>query len=366
MRSRRRCRGGSRPRSGARQRRRREIGLEQRPAVLASGTLPGRDRPRSPLRISAAACSSRATTSSISAATASEFELKMSAQTTGLAPATRVASRKLRPTSGRRSPSLPIDPAAAATSALASTCGRWLIAAISRSWSSASIAIGRAPIPARTPWRRSNRTPWERSVGVRYQRAPSNRSWREPSTPAVSAPASGCPPMKRSEPVASAIAATSACFVEPTSVTTASGPAVSSAVATRSGRAVTGAAQKTTSAPATASAAEPSVRSTAPSATARLDVLRVRIPAGDLGPEPVARGEPDRAADQPDAENGDPGRMIGLPAIGRSLLKPAAERPVPRPRRRSGRARRSRRSPRHRSPEGRRRRHSQGRRGPRR
>ncbi len=35
-------------------------------------------------------------------------------------------------------------------------------------------------------------------AGVRYQTAPSNRSARACSTPAVSAPARGCPPMKRS------------------------------------------------------------------------------------------------------------------------------------------------------------------------
>src|SRR4051795_10726573 len=38
------------------------------------------------------------------------------------------------------------------------------------------------------------------SVGVRYQRAPSNRSLRALATPAVSAPASGWPPTKRSAP----------------------------------------------------------------------------------------------------------------------------------------------------------------------
>ena len=39
---------------------------------------------------------------------------------------------------------------------------------------------------------------WSARVGVRYQRAPSKRSARAFSTPAVSAPASGWPPMKRS------------------------------------------------------------------------------------------------------------------------------------------------------------------------
>ena len=122
----------------------------------------------------------------------------MSPQIVGLAPATRVVSRKLGPNSGRRSDSSAAAAAACWTSTLAITCGRWLTVAISRSWLSASIAWGRAPRSETALWSRSYRTPLERSVGVRYQRAPSNRSARAFSTPAVSAPASGCPPMKRS------------------------------------------------------------------------------------------------------------------------------------------------------------------------
>ena len=122
----------------------------------------------------------------------------MSAHIAGFAPATRVASRKLLPTAGRSSPAdarggLP-------TSTFASTCGRWLIAAIRRSCSAASMACGRAPMPAISPCRRSKSVPCERGLGVRYQRAPSKRSSRDPSTPAVSAPASGWPPTKRSAP----------------------------------------------------------------------------------------------------------------------------------------------------------------------
>ena len=49
------------------------------------------------------------------------------------------------PTSGRRSDSSETRAAASLTSALASTCGRWLTVAITRSWVSGSIACGRAP-----------------------------------------------------------------------------------------------------------------------------------------------------------------------------------------------------------------------------
>ena len=68
--------------------------------------VPRADRRRaSPARISSAASRRRSPTASISAATASRLVAKMSPQIAGLAPATRVVSRKLGPTSGRRSDS---------------------------------------------------------------------------------------------------------------------------------------------------------------------------------------------------------------------------------------------------------------------
>ena len=79
----------------------------------------------------------------------------MSPQIAGFAPATRVVSRKLGPTSGRRSDSSAAAAAACWTSTLAITWGRWLTVAISRSWVSASIAWGRAPRSAIARWRRS-------------------------------------------------------------------------------------------------------------------------------------------------------------------------------------------------------------------
>ena len=84
----------------------------------------------------------RSATPSIASATASRLLAKMSPQIAGLAPATRVVSRKLGPTSGSRSESRVSSAAAWPTSTLATTCGRWLTVAISRSWASASIACG--------------------------------------------------------------------------------------------------------------------------------------------------------------------------------------------------------------------------------
>ena len=89
---------------------------------------------RSPPRISSAASPSRRATASTESATASRLLAKMSAQIAGLEPATRVVSRKLGPTSGIRSESRLSSAAASAASALATTCGRWLIVASRRSW----------------------------------------------------------------------------------------------------------------------------------------------------------------------------------------------------------------------------------------
>ena len=138
----------------------------------------------------------------------------MAPHSAGLAPATRVASRKLGPVAGGRSP--PSASMAWATRTFATTWGRWLTAAITRSWTSASMTAGRAPRPVSRRCRRSSRVPCVVAVGVRYQVAPSKRSSRACSTPAASEPASGWPPTKRGSRAAS----TTVRLVEPTSVTT--------------------------------------------------------------------------------------------------------------------------------------------------
>ena len=122
----------------------------------------------------------------------------MSVQIALGAPATRVASRKLGPVAGSRSPPAASVAAAWATSTLASTCGRCETAA-----SIAVVGLGvdrrraapRARAAAGAGARRG--PPRSRAAGVRYQVAPSNRSARACSTPAVSAPASGWPPTNR-------------------------------------------------------------------------------------------------------------------------------------------------------------------------
>ncbi len=95
-------------------------------------------------------------------------------------------------------------------------------------------------------------------------------------------------------------------LVEPTSVTTASGPQASSAVAASSARPATGAAQKTTSAPSQASPSVLAPRSSDSLGQSPLEGRRIGVEAGDLALQPPPGGEPDRASDQADAENGDP------------------------------------------------------------
>ena len=218
----------------------------------------------------------------------------MSRQIAVLAPATRVMSRKLGPVAGSRSPSSVRARAACATSTLASTCGRWETVASMRSWVSASSAAGRAPRPtaAGAAARRASRAVV--GVGVRYQVAPSNSSARAWRTPAFSAPASGCPPMKRS----SSTASTTVRLVEPTSVTTQSSPAAASAARTASGSTPTGAATNAASAPSSAASRPAAARSTAPTSSAAVERRRRRVPARHLGAEPLTRGEADRSADQ--------------------------------------------------------------------
>src|SRR5918994_1623829 len=187
------------------------------------------------------------------------------------APATRVMSRKLGPTWRSASPCSERRAAAWEASTFASTCGRWLKTATSRSCVLASTATGRAPTSTTKRWSRSYSSPPDCSCGVRYQMAPWKRSARACSTPAVSAPAIGWPPTKRG----SAVRLTRSCLVEPTSETTVSGPDASSAPRT------------------------------SPGVHRHTQPLGIAPEAPDLRALHVLpRPEADRAADQPHAEQG--------------------------------------------------------------
>ena len=247
----------------------------------------------------------------------------MSAQIAGLEPATRVASRKLGPTSGTRSPLGQVpgrlgDEGVGDRVRHAADRRHQVVVRRGVDRLGTGAEPGDGALQAVVEERR-----WRCSVGVRYQRAPSKRSARALATPAVSAPASGWPPTKR--PSAPS-AATMSRLVEPTSVTAASGPRRSSAAAASSGSRPTGAAQKTISAPSTAAATESVAVSAAPVASAASRVAGSGSKPDHLGAEPLPRRQPDRAADQPDAEDGDPRRHGSGPAAAEPLIAAQARR----------------------------------------
>ena len=226
----------------------------------------------------------------------------MSTQIPGLAPATRVVSRKLGPTSGSRSESSPSVAAASPASTLAIT-RRWLTVAITRSCVWASIASGRAPSSAIARCRRSYRSPLERCVGTRHQ-----RDALEQVRPRVLDPR-GFRPGER----VLADEALSVCGVgKPRDQAALGRPDVGDdgvlvacleASATSAGSAPTGAAQKTISAPRTVGdRIEPrrALRARAPAPASR-----VGVEPGDLCAEAPPRREPDRATDQPHTQNRD-------------------------------------------------------------
>ena len=91
----------------------------------------------------------------LASATASRLLAKMSPQIAGLAPATRVVSRKLGADLRSRSDSSPRGGRRLAHERVGDHVGQWLTVAIKRSWVSASIAWGRAPRSAIARCRRS-------------------------------------------------------------------------------------------------------------------------------------------------------------------------------------------------------------------
>ena len=169
-------------------------------------------------------------------------------------------------------------------------------------------------------------------VGVRYQVAPSNSSARAWRTPAFAAPASGWPPMKRS----SSTASTTVRLVEPTSVTTQSSPAAASAARDRRRERADGRGDERRL--GAVERRRDVRRGTVDGADLERGVERAgrRVEADDLGAQPLARGEPDRPADQPDADDGDPHRATGFTRRSRA--------PCRRPPRRARPSRRTRRS----------------------
>ena len=117
--------------------------------------------------------------------------------------------------------------------------------------------------------------------------------------------------MKRSEPSSPASASTSVRLVEPTSLTTAVDEEAASASTTSPGRAATGAAQKIASAPSAAAGDGAGGTIERADRQRPFEVRGIGVVADDLGAEPAPGRQPDRAADQPDAEDGEPRRPDG-------------------------------------------------------
>ena len=226
----------------------------------------------------------------------------MSVQIALGAPATRVASRKLGPVAGSRSP-----PAASASGRLGDEHVREHVRQVGDGRQDRVVGLGldrrRAGAEAvQQPVQPLVEQPEVVGAGVRYQVAPSNRSARACSTPAVSAPASGWPPTNRG----SSCAATTARLVEPTSVTTqspgAAGERLADARGERADRHRDEHRLGVRDRLGTVSR-RPVERA---ALAARCRAPRGQVEAGDGGAEALAGGERDRAADQPDADDGDP------------------------------------------------------------
>ena len=142
--------------------------------------------------------------------------------------------------------------------------------------------------------RRASGTRWRPRTGP-PARAP---------TPAVSAPASGCPPTKR---WSSPRVGQRRRLVEPTSLTTQSGRRSASASRDRLRERADRRRRRTRpAASATAAARSGAASSMAPRSSAARAAPRVGVEAADARARARARGQPDRAADQPDAEDRDP------------------------------------------------------------
>ena len=104
----------------------------------------------------------------------------------------------------------------------------------------------------------------------------------------------------------SSIAPTTARLTEPTSVTTHSGPRGRQHVADHRRRATcTGAATNAKSASATAASTVSHASSDGTAGDRRLARSRRRVVAADVRAEALAGGQADRAADQPDTDDGD-------------------------------------------------------------
>ena len=165
----------------------------------------------------------------------------MSVQIALGAPATRVASRKLGPVAGSRSPPAASVRAAWETSTLASTCGRCETVARIVSWVSGSIAVGGAPRPCSEPVQPLVEDP----RGRRGRRQVPGRAVEQVGARVLDAGRLGAGERVAADESRVARARRrSPRLVEPTSVTTQSAGAAASTSSTASGSTPTGTADE--------------------------------------------------------------------------------------------------------------------------
>ena len=222
--------------------------------------------------------------------------MRMSAQSGGFEPATRVRSTNDGPAERRASRPPGAVAAAWFTSAPASTCGRCDTRAIRRSW---TLGVDRHRAGAD---RRHETVEAGEQVRPRLGGRASGTRWRRGTataranaTPVRSAPQTGCPPMKRSRSAGRQRRRRRADLAEPRSVTRQSGPPA--ATARRASPAIcgTGAASTTTSAPSAASSTEAAARRDGADGPRDAQGLGVGVDAAHLDGRALAQRQPERA-----------------------------------------------------------------------
>ena len=187
----------------------------------------------------------------------------------------------------------------------ASTCGRWLIRATSRSWAAGSIAtreraeLGDEPVDQAVAG----------GVGVGGRGQEPGRALEQAGRGVLGALRLGAGDRVPADEArrSPAAAATTLALVEPTSVTVARSPVRASTAATWAGSADDrgGDDRRARPPPAPTRASAAAVDRAA--ARGQRERARIGIPAATAAPR-AARGQADRGADQPGADDRDPGR----------------------------------------------------------
>ena len=206
---------------------------------------------------------------------------------------------------GRGQPLARASAAAAwATRTLASTCGRCETVAITRSWSR------RRSQPGGRRGRRASGAGGRRArPGARGRRQVPGGAVEEVRPRVLDAGRLGARERVPADEARVATAPTSARLVEPTSVTTQSSPAAAERLAHHARQRADRRGDEGRLRPFERLRHRRARRGDRAARQRGVEHPRRRVVAAHLGAEPLARGQPDRAADQPDAEDRDDQRV---------------------------------------------------------